>query len=213
MKTMGEMTGLFVVFEGIDGSGKSTQIPLVAEELRKEGLNVYTTSEPSSGKLGPILRDYLSNTNSHPAVDALLFAADRVDHYTNEIQPKLSDHYIVISDRYKASSLIYQGSSGLSDSWILEINSQVRDPDLTIYLDITADEALRRLNDSNRDYLEKFEKNDTLSYLLKRYDELEIANKVNIDASLSIPKITKQIVDVIKKYHRSQVGSRKLNQH
>ena len=81
------MSGLFVSLEGIDGSGKSTQLNLLKKELGKRGYDVVITSEPTSTKLGRILRDYLSNPDSVPYADALVFAADRVEHYHEFIKP------------------------------------------------------------------------------------------------------------------------------
>ena len=102
--------GLFVALEGIDGSGKSTQLHLLKTALQKAGYDVITTSEPTKGKLGIILREYLSNPNSIPYADALLFAADRVEHYCEFIKPNIEKGKIVITDRYTASSIVYQGS-------------------------------------------------------------------------------------------------------
>ena len=192
-------SGVFIAVEGVDGSGKSTQIKLLSEKLAELGYVIHTTTEPSSGKLGPILRDYLSNPNSQHAVDALLFAADRIEHYYEEILPKLQSGAIVICDRYKLSSIIYQGLNGLSEEWIEMINSKVPDPDLTIYLDVSADIAVNRFT-NNRNKLEKFENYDNLNTLIKRYELFRPENTVVINAEKSIDSVLNDISKIVIKH-------------
>ena len=192
-------SGVFIAVEGVDGSGKSTQIKLLSEKLAELGYLIHTTTEPSSGKLGPILRDYLSNPNSQHAVDALLFAADRIEHYYEEILPKLQSGAIVICDRYKLSSIIYQGLNGLSEEWIEMINSKVPDPDLTIYLDVSADIAVNRFT-NNRNKLEKFETYDNLNTLIKRYELFRPENTVVINAEKSIDSVLDNLSKIVIKH-------------
>ena len=192
-------SGVFIAVEGVDGSGKSTQIKLLSEKLAELGYVIHTTSEPSSGKLGPILRDYLSNPNSQHTVDALLFAADRIEHYHEEILPKLQSGAIVICDRYKLSSIIYQGLNGLSEEWIKMINSKVPDPDLTVYLDVSAEIAVNRF-ENNRNKLEKFETYDNLNSLIKRYEFYKPKNTVVINAEQSVEKVLENLTKVVIKY-------------
>ncbi|MCE7734588.1 MAG: dTMP kinase [Candidatus Heimdallarchaeota archaeon] len=166
-------SGLFISLEGIDGSGKSTQLNLLKEELNKRGYEVVTTSEPTTTKLGKILRDYLSNPESVPYADALVFAADRVEHYHEFIKPRLDSGKIVITDRYTASSIVYQGSQGVPKDWIQEINKMSLKPDLSFYIDISVEVALERLADSQRDTLEKFENRDYLVKIMKNYEDID----------------------------------------
>jgi len=194
-------SGIFIAFEGVDGSGKSTQIKLLREKLTKFGYVIHTTTEPSSGKLGPILRDYLSNPNSQHSVDALLFAADRIEHYYEEILPKLQSGAVVICDRYKLSSIIYQGLNGLSEEWITMINDKVPDPDLTIYLDVSADIAVNRFK-NNRNKLEKFETQDNLNSLIKRYESYLPKNTFVINAEQSIESVLNDLLKIVIKHMR-----------
>ncbi|MHA2503351.1 MAG: dTMP kinase [Candidatus Kariarchaeaceae archaeon] len=191
---MVEYTGLFVVLEGIDGSGKTSQLHNIKSTLEAKGKKVHITGEPSKGRLGPILREYLSDPTSHFAADALIFAADRVEHYFNEIKPKVDDGYIVVCDRYKASSVVYQGSTHLSDDWIEAINSQVPEPDLTVYLKLDADSAIERLTDSERTHLEKFETVEKLKHLLSRYEGVKMNNLQIVHADQSPDAVTDKIV-------------------
>ena len=150
--------GNFIVIEGIDGAGTTTQTGLLAAHLRGRGLPVRTTHEPSPGPLGMMLRQILTGRVVVPGIHgsrppswttmALLFAADRVDHVETTIVPNLMDGVTVISDRYDYSSVAYQSVSadGGEDviSWVREINRHARRPDLVIVLDAPAEVAAKR---------------------------------------------------------------------
>ncbi|MHA2393975.1 MAG: dTMP kinase [Promethearchaeota archaeon] len=147
---------LFIVLDGIDGCGSTTHSQLLAGFLEYNGFKVHLTHEPSKNEIGKLLRNYLKNKDIPPTTDALLFAADRDLHYHNEIKKKLDEGFIVISDRYIESSIIYQStqSDKISVEWIKELNKFVGQPDLTIILDIESKIALTRKEDED---LEKFE--------------------------------------------------------
>lgn len=136
----------FIVLEGIDGSGTTTQSVQLAENLRLRGHRVRTTFEPSSGRIGTQIRELLAvRSNSiAPAALALLFAADRVDHNRRVILPAVRAGEVVISDRYLMSSLAYQGLTQ-SVEWLQQINSNARLPDLTLLLRIPPLVGLRRV--------------------------------------------------------------------
>ncbi len=146
----------FIVLDGGDGSGTSTHSQLLSGFLEYKGFKVHLTQEPSKSEIGKILRKFLKDKEIPPTTDALLFAADRDLHYHNEIQKKLNEGYIVISDRYLESSIIYQStqSDKISVEWIKLLNKFVGQPDLTIILDIDPKIALAR---KNEEQLEKFE--------------------------------------------------------
>ena len=146
----------FIVIDGIDGSGSTTHSQLLAGFLEYKGFKVHLTHEPSKSEIGQLLRKYLKNKEIPPTTDALLFAADRDLHYHNEIKKKLDEGYIVISDRYIESSIIYQSvqSDRISVEWIKELNKFVSQADLTIILDIDPKVALARKTEED---LEKFE--------------------------------------------------------
>jgi dTMP kinase len=135
-----------VVFEGLDGSGKSTQAKLLTESLRRSH-NAVWTAEPSKGSIGRFIRNRIlyENSRSPTAVEALLFAADRVDHVNREIKPALSEGRLVVCDRYFYSSLAYQGSAGLSLDWIQRINARALKPDLALFIDVAPEVVLGRL--------------------------------------------------------------------
>jgi len=140
------MRGFFICIEGLDKSGKTTQSKLLVEALRRRGYDAIYTSEPSEGDIGRFLRKYVLNRKNrvNAYVEALLFAADRVEHTETVIKPNLKNGKIVVSDRYLFSSLAYQGAAGVSIDWIREINKAAVKPDLAIYLDVPVDVILQR---------------------------------------------------------------------
>ena len=138
--------GAFVCIEGLDGCGKTTQAKLLAKKLRKSHNAVYT-AEPSRGKIGTFIRNrcLYGEKRVSTAIEALLFAADRVEHVENEVLPALNDGRLVISDRYVYSSLAYQGIAGLSIEWIEQINKHALKPDLAVLIDVDPKTVMRRL--------------------------------------------------------------------
>jgi dTMP kinase len=149
--------GVFICIEGLDGCGKTTQAKLLAKKLRKSHNAVYT-AEPSRGKLGTFIRKrYLyGEKRLSTVVEALLFAADRVEHVENEVLPALHEGRLVISDRYVYSSLAYQGAAGLSIEWIEKINEHALKPDLSVFIDVDPKTVMRRLK-TKRSVMENME--------------------------------------------------------
>jgi dTMP kinase len=140
------MKGVFICIEGLDGSGKSTQAKLLTKKLCEMGYNAVFTAEPSQGKIGKFIRKRLFEQERLPTtIEALLFAADRIEHVQNIVVPALEEGKIVISDRYVYSSLAYQGSTGLDLNWIETINANAQKPDLSIFIDVAPEVVLDRL--------------------------------------------------------------------
>lgn len=175
--------GKFIVFEGLDGSGTTTQNKLLAHYLEEASWPVCTTSEPTQGPMGLILRLMLSNRLvfhnrelenreleilSNSSV-ALLFAGDRLDHLQHEIIPKVSDGIIVLCDRYYLSSFAYQmGEDPANLQWLRAINSRCLRPDLTIFVD-TSLAICEKRRAQNRWYQDLYEKVDILTQVRKNY--------------------------------------------
>jgi dTMP kinase len=138
--------GYFVVVEGLDGSGKTTQARLLVSSLKKFCPALYS-AEPSRGAIGRFIRNRILYGDARPAtsVEALLFAADRLEHVEKAVKPALARGILVVSDRYLYSSLAYQGSSGLSLEWIQLINSFAVKPDLGVFIDVEPETVLKRL--------------------------------------------------------------------
>lgn len=144
--------GLFVAFEGGEGCGKSTQVPLLATWLRERGHRVRTTFEPGDGVLGQAIRSIVldpANTELTDRAEALLYAADRAQHAAMTIAPALSAGKIVITDRYVDSSLAYQSAGrGQPFAEIAHISAWATQgliPDLTVLLDVPVDVGLARI--------------------------------------------------------------------
>lgn len=138
--------GRFIVLEGIDGCGSTTQARRLAAAL-----GAHLTAEPTDGSIGKLIRDVLTGRTSRrmsAATMALLFAADRLDHVDGEIEPLLAAGTSVVSDRYDLSSLAYQSATSadgdLALPWIRELNRRALRPDLTLVIDVDADTAAER---------------------------------------------------------------------
>ncbi|MEM3608496.1 MAG: dTMP kinase [Candidatus Bathyarchaeia archaeon] len=149
--------GFFLVIEGIDGSGKTTQSMELYKRLNSEGLKALYTSEPSGNPVGLFIREeVLEKGGFPPEVEALLFAADRFQHQRDVIVPALNEGLIVVCDRFFYASLAYQGARGVDLDWIRGVNSFALKPDLAVYLDVPPEVALARKR-GKRDFLEYLE--------------------------------------------------------
>jgi dTMP kinase len=150
MKVGTALHGYFITFEGIEGSGKTTQIKKLAEYLRVAGYHVLLTREPGDGEIGGKLRELLLSVSSSldPLTELFLLAADRTRHVIEIIEPALRENTVVISDRYADSSVAYQGyGRGLDLGFINRVNQLAINnciPDMTIVLDINPEISLER---------------------------------------------------------------------
>jgi len=171
---------LFIAFEGIDGSGKSTQVKLLKEKLEQAGQKVYVTCEPTGSPMGKIIRDIFNHKMEadHRTI-AALFVADRLDHILNKtdgILKMLAEGYTVITDRYYLSSYAYQ-SAHVDLDWVMQANSlsaNLLKPDLNIYIDISPEESIERLK-KGRDTIELYETLDNLKKVRDKYfDVMEL---------------------------------------
>lgn len=158
----------FIVLDGIDGSGTTTHSRLLAGFLNSKGFKVYITQEPSKSEIGVLLRKFLKNKEIPPTTDALMFAADRAYHYEIEVKKKISEGYIVISDRYVESSIVYQSlqDDEINIDWVKEINKFAGKADLTIILDVDPKISLARKASPS---FEKFEYDSFLDKVRKLY--------------------------------------------
>ena len=166
----------FIAFEGLDGSGKSTQVKVLAEKLKGRGLKIYTTAEPTTSRIGQIIKDIFKHKMEadHRTI-AALYAADRLDHLTNKtdgILKKIEEGYTVITDRYYFSSYAYHGTH-MDINWVINANSLSADllrPDLNIYIDISPEESMKRLN-KGRAAIELYESIENLKKVKEKYFE------------------------------------------
>ena len=143
--------GLFLVLEGLDGAGTTTQSQRLAAWLQARGRRPHLTAEPSRGPVGTQVRQVLSGRlrgaggeDFDPRALALLFAADRLDHLASEILPRLAEGMDVVSDRFTLSSLAYQSLTTGDAGWVEALNSRALAPDVTLFLEVAPRTALRR---------------------------------------------------------------------
>lgn len=166
--------GNFIAFEGIDGSGKSTQIGLLAERLKKEGVCCYTTMEPTNAPVGSLVRQVMTGRirMDNKAI-AALFAADRLDHLLNEVDgiaSKIEEGTTVLTDRYYFSSYAYH-SVDVPMEWVIRANEQsalILRPTVNLFIDVDPDTALERIA-RNRFHQELFEKKSRLVEVRENY--------------------------------------------
>lgn len=162
--------GRFVVLEGIDGAGTTTQASRLADRLRARGDTVIATAEPTDGPVGRLLRQVLRGEGgaADPAALPWLFAADRADHIARLVAPALSRGHWVVADRYLPSSLAYQSLDRGMDG-VAALNDTFPLPDLTLLLRVSADAALARIT-SRGAPAERFERRDTLARVAAAYE-------------------------------------------
>ena len=199
--------GRFIVIEGIDGAGKTTQIEILAEKLREEGRVVHVTAEPTASVSGGLLRDALGGISSRTTCEmAALFVLDRIFHNVNPngINAMLEKGIDVICDRYYYSSLAYQGAA-LGYDTVAALNldiSEIRTPDVCIFLDLTPEKSLERIGKrgeateiyENFDYLTKTRKMffDVFERLRERGERIAV-----IDASGSPEEIGERVLSAV----------------
>ena len=150
---------MFITLEGPDGSGKSSQMNPLAEYLREQGHDVLETREPGGTEIGDQVRQVimdLKNKSMFPASEILLFQASRAQLVREVIRPALAEGKVVLCDRYADSTLAYQGYGHQTDleqlTRIVEFATGGLKPDLTLYLDIDAQEGLRRRSDGDGEW-------------------------------------------------------------
>ncbi len=210
-----DWSGFFLVLDGIDGCGKSTQAKKLCNYFKSNDIQTLLTAEPSDYDIGKMLRKYLQNSEIPASVDALLFAADRIEHCNKEILPLLNKGSIIISDRYRDSSYIYQSiegkNEGVSIDWIKNINKFSLIPDLTIIIDIDPKIGLKRkrkqaINSQNQS-LDKFEIDEFQNLIREEFIKIVKNSVVSdegihilIDGNGSEEEVFNKIMQVIKSY-------------
>lgn len=207
------MRGKFITFEGIDGSGKSTQLRMLASELRVRGLNVLTTMEPGGTPLGRRLRESFLETEETvaPLAELLLFAADRAQHVELLLKPSLDEGKIVISDRFADATFAYQGAGrGFSETLVnqlIEIATSGLKPDLTLFFDVSIENALKR-TDARTEAGEKknrmdLETREFYSRVREAYLRLAAEEKSRfriVDANGSVGEVHKSVLEVVNEF-------------
>ncbi len=189
--------GLFIVLEGPDGAGISTQTALLHSGLVQRGLKAIATKEPTNGPIGSVVRQALThrlvyppNTQIGDDVMALLYAADRLDHIRADIVPRLEAGTHIICDRYRLSSYAYQGLN-MGQDWVRALNKRSIAPDITFFIDVPPQISQERIK-ARGGYIEMYETEERLGPIYANYLELIEQDRqsgdriITIDGRLSI---------------------------
>jgi dTMP kinase len=194
---MAKKRGVFIVFEGIDGSGKSTHIRLLFQELQRRRFDVLITAEPTRTDIGRLIRESIQTPSSQmpPEVEALLFAADRLNHVKRLIEPSLAAGRIVLSDRYIHSSLAYQGERGLNLEWIRSINRFAPRADLSIYLDISPEVGIKRMQRRKKTVFEILTLQQRIRELYLRF--VEEGELLLIDGNRTVSEVQQDLREAV----------------
>ena len=189
----------FIAFEGIDGSGKSTQVKLLSEKLKQEGFKIYTTFEPTDSPIGSVIKNiFRHRIEADHRTIAGLYVADRLDHLlnkTNGILKKTEEGYTVITDRYYFSSYAYQGTH-MSLDWVIQANSlsaELLRPDLTIFIDVPPEVSMQRLSEG-RDMIQLYESLENLHNVRAKY--FEAFDKLKNDENIFIVDGNRSFEDI-----------------
>jgi len=200
--------GIFVVLEGIDGAGKSTQAKLLKLWFEEKGYEVVLTKEPTDTPFGKLIRKLVLTGGREGIIDgakisheaeALLFAADRAEHVDKLIKPALESGKVVISDRYFYSSLAYQWARGLDLEWLIDLNRFAVRPDLVLLLDLPVKESMKRIRTrsikTEFDKIVELQKRVRENYLklAERFPEIKIVNALE-----DVDGVHRQIVALVE---------------
>lgn len=200
--------GKFIVLEGLDGAGTSTQQVLLVDWLMRLGQPVEATHEPTNGPIGSVIRQVLDGRlNVTPKVLAMMFATDRLDHITNPvngIEVALSDGRWVVCDRYVFSSLAYQSADGIDAESIISLNRWAIDPDLTIFVDTDPVVCMDRIR-TRSGYDELYHKEAALVASLDAYQRIIATHKLTgtiltVDGNNKVEDVADEIRTKITKY-------------
>ncbi|HST04568.1 MAG TPA: dTMP kinase [Chloroflexia bacterium] len=200
--------GLFIVLEGPDGAGISTQTALLQAGLMQHGLKAVATKEPTSGPIGSVIRQGLTHRLVYPPdqplgddVMALLYAADRLDHLRADIVPRLEAGTHVVCDRYRLSSYAYQGFTQ-GQEWVRAVNSRSIAPDVTFFIDVPPEVSQERIQ-KRGNYVELYETDERLRPIYANYLQLiEQAraageNIITVDGKLSVEAVAAAILESV----------------
>lgn len=210
--------GLFIVVDGLDGSGLSTQTALIRDFFRQAGVNgqtgvnTYLTKEPTDNIIGGLIRGTLSGIYKlQPEAVQLLFSADRSHHLSRKIIPMLEGGNVVVCDRYLWSTVAF-GLLKLERKWLLELNKYAILPDISIFLKVSPWECVRRISRDRFDF-ELFEKTRELTKVWKTYEWLarKFDKKVTIvDGKGEIEEVFERITKVILRNSKAKKIIKKL---
>lgn len=193
--------GKLIAFEGVEGAGKSTQIRRVAEVLQQRGYSVLETREPGGTELGAKLRKLVmaaEGTPPTPLTELLIYLADRAQHIAQLIRPALAAGTIVLTDRFSASTIAYQGyARGLDLTMVTQLDALARDgvtPELTVLLDCPVDIGLQRARGNDRFHLEEQEFHQRVRRAFLRFAEEDHDRYCVVDTTQPREQVAEQVI-------------------
>lgn len=200
--------GILIAMEGIDGTGKSTQLRLLADYLRARGCPVVLTREPTDGPYGREIRKLYVNRDRYTLEEELeLFIQDRKQHVREVVAPALAEGKIVLTDRYYFSTAAYQGAAGMDPVEVFNKNNFAPRPDLVILLTMSPEVSLRRIRDLRGEELNDFEQEEQLRKVAELFDSFQdrCIRRISADGPLeSIEEDIQQTVEVLLQNHNYQ---------
>jgi len=201
---------MFITLEGIDASGKTTQVPLLENKLRERGYDILVTRQPGGTRIGSKIREILLNPENSelvPQAEVLLYIADRIQHIKEIIQPALEQGRIVICDRYHDATLAYQGAGRQMDlSWLKPLQEKhIAVPDLTVWFDISVEQSQQRLQQRNQELgtencrleSEDFRFFERVREAYVQMFKSEPHRYARIDAGKAIPVVQQQVLQTV----------------
>ncbi len=192
-------TGLLIVFEGTDGTGKSTQLQLLAKALKEKGLPVVTTREPTEGEYGQKIRQLYAHRHTVSLEKELdLFLADRKEHVEQLLSPALESGKVILCDRYYLSTVAYQGAAGLDPQLILTRNDFAPEPDLALLFHAPIQTGVNRITQGRGEELNDFEKEDYLHQVASMFAQMKLPFIRRIDAARTIEAIHSDVLGLVQ---------------
>ena len=191
--------GMLIVFEGIDGTGKSTQLDLLADALEGQGYPVITTREPTNGTYGLKIRSLYDKRDHVTKEEELeLFLQDRREHVQKMLAPCLADRKIILCDRYYLSTIAYQGAVGFDTTEIERKNNFAPEPDLALLFHMSSKDSIERITEKRGDTLNDFEQEETLRKVAMIFDGLSFPYIRRIDAARSIESVHHSVISIVE---------------
>ena len=188
--------GVLIVFEGTDGTGKSTQLQLLSRYLQDKGYPVITTSEPTEGLYGQRIRELYVNRSKYSQDQELeLFLADRREHVHNLLVPALEQGKVILCDRYFLSTAAYQGARGFDPEEIMTLNHFAPDPDLALLFQVPLDTGLKRITSGRGDELNDFEQRESLDHVAAIFSSIKRPYIRRIDSTGSIKEVHRMVIE------------------
>lgn len=203
MNDIEETSGRLIVFEGIDGTGKSTQLKLLAEALKRHGYQVIATREPTDGRFGRKIRSLYSSRDTLSADEELeLFISDRKEHLKTVLRPALDNGRIVLCDRYFLSTAAYQGAKGLDPEKIIALHDFAPAPDLALIIELDPAEGIRRITQQRGDRLNDFEQLGALQKVDGIFKQMKLPYIRRINGSATETEVHRQVLHHIERLLR-----------